>query len=854
MGLTIAGGEIHAIKADLQGGTITELEMRLYSSETWTEADTGVEFPKGKAGAGGLGARGSVARYTVLGIATVDEDGVIFYPDFELPITENGSAGTRVRVTIAFYRTDTKKLVWILNKVKRGSRTVNGWTVPANLVPQTVQQLDIYNSGAQPDNNQDHVTVSQFQAALATLINVGIKADTANFGSSLSDFAPLVAGSPTHMETSSPMYVAGYKSFYKEQFPNQTLAQACTAIQALVGSSADAVLNVTVREGIEADTTVPANIILKVDGRGMLAVSGSGTLLTVNRLINPGNRQIFDVDFDGGASVHIGAVASDAPLNLAWFVGASGADAGAADVFNALTCLSTIIENNGGGDLSLPNDEWEISEEWRLPSHSRIMTHGGTGSALIRLADNNTNCGVLRVREGARDIQIHNLRIDGGSVEHGNTNIHALWVRDNNVNSNIIGVKCYGVTFQNAKYGCDINPQAGGGGLEVQTVHLVDCVFLNCETDHFRSTTANCNILVEQPYMIGGAGSVFFRLTNVGTFTCRQATMLGDVDAAATPTSGGNPSALRPYACFVIGGGGGTIRIENCADEAVGRFLRNDVSVFRPVEIQNCTILSRIEISQNCDLHITNTLMPAFCIRYLSGSTPHVFLRGAQYNRNGSNILNEDNLTVTPGTERFDVLDGTSTSHIVFEESTTKGHFVNNYAKFHAVGQRWTGAPTTPWFSIGSTEAGKVLFWFGPLNAVTGARENGYAYKVIDSGARTGWMYIAGDAAAGSRGIETNCPIRAGGDVYIDNRTITAGGTTGDRTINKQIGSVNIAAGNATVTVTNSLVLATSIVQVVLMTDDGTNKIKNCIVSAGSFIVNLEANAGVEVKIGFTVW
>jgi hypothetical protein len=83
--------------------------------------------------------------------------------------------------------------------------------------------------------------------------------------------------------------------------------------------------------------------------------------------------------------------------------------------------------------------------------------------------------------------------------------------------------------------------------------------------------------------------------------------------------------------------------------------------------------------------------------------------------------------------------------------------------------------------------------------------------------------------------------------------TNTASGTTGNRTINKASGTVNIAAAGTTVTVTNSLVTSASIVMAVLRTNDSTAQIKNVVPSAASFVINLSAAATAEVSIGFMV-
>lgn len=91
-----------------------------------------------------------------------------------------------------------------------------------------------------------------------------------------------------------------------------------------------------------------------------------------------------------------------------------------------------------------------------------------------------------------------------------------------------------------------------------------------------------------------------------------------------------------------------------------------------------------------------------------------------------------------------------------------------------------------------------------------------------------------------------------GGKIVFDS-TYTAGGTTGNQTINKPSGSVNIAAAGTTVTVTNSFCVANSLVYAWCMTNDTTAYIKNIVVSAGSFVVTLGAATTAETKIGFIV-
>jgi hypothetical protein len=84
--------------------------------------------------------------------------------------------------------------------------------------------------------------------------------------------------------------------------------------------------------------------------------------------------------------------------------------------------------------------------------------------------------------------------------------------------------------------------------------------------------------------------------------------------------------------------------------------------------------------------------------------------------------------------------------------------------------------------------------------------------------------------------------------------TITAGGVTGNQTINKLMGSVNIAAGGSSITVTNSLVAdGNTCVFCQIATNDTTAIIKNVVASTGQFVIRTTANVTAETRINFLV-
>jgi hypothetical protein len=83
--------------------------------------------------------------------------------------------------------------------------------------------------------------------------------------------------------------------------------------------------------------------------------------------------------------------------------------------------------------------------------------------------------------------------------------------------------------------------------------------------------------------------------------------------------------------------------------------------------------------------------------------------------------------------------------------------------------------------------------------------------------------------------------------------TITAAGTTTVQTINKAAGAINIAAGESSKVVNDSLVSANSLIDVMARTNDATCSVKNYVPTAGSFTINMTANCTAETSVGFKV-
>lgn len=86
-------------------------------------------------------------------------------------------------------------------------------------------------------------------------------------------------------------------------------------------------------------------------------------------------------------------------------------------------------------------------------------------------------------------------------------------------------------------------------------------------------------------------------------------------------------------------------------------------------------------------------------------------------------------------------------------------------------------------------------------------------------------------------------------------RTITAAGTTGNQTINKQAGTVNIAAAGTSIVITNNTVTTSSLVTATLRTADTTcTFIKSVVPTANTITITVNAGCNAETSVGFIVW
>jgi len=100
--------------------------------------------------------------------------------------------------------------------------------------------------------------------------------------------------------------------------------------------------------------------------------------------------------------------------------------------------------------------------------------------------------------------------------------------------------------------------------------------------------------------------------------------------------------------------------------------------------------------------------------------------------------------------------------------------------------------------------------------------------------------------------MDGTAPNYFAGDMQFD-KTVTAAGTTGARTISKNAGTVNFAAGATALVVTNTLVTVNSIVVATVAANDATMKSVQAVAAAGSFTLYANAAATAETRVNFIV-
>lgn len=164
---------------------------------------------------------------------------------------------------------------------------------------------------------------------------------------------------------------------------------------------------------------------------------------------------------------------------------------------------------------------------------------------------------------------------------------------------------------------------------------------------------------------------------------------------------------------------------------------------------------------------------------------------------------------------------------------------------------------TTAW-DVAVSGAAKIRFTGTEMEMATNypigwsASGAGYANTAALSYISAGVVGVGTGAAGSTAGTLVTANIITSGGITMG-KTVTAAGTTGDQTINKTTGTVNLAAAATSVVVTNNLVSTNSIILAVAGTNDTTCYVKNVVAAAGSFTINMTGACAAETRVNFMV-
>jgi hypothetical protein len=189
----------------------------------------------------------------------------------------------------------------------------------------------------------------------------------------------------------------------------------------------------------------------------------------------------------------------------------------------------------------------------------------------------------------------------------------------------------------------------------------------------------------------------------------------------------------------------------------------------------------------------------------------------------------------------------------------------NNYASgtlgYCSIGA--TGTPTNVGMEF--TCKGNGKFIFGATQTATNTIELGQTLGGTDNASSIDFHcgstvvdYDARIRVQNGTGVDGGAKLSLYGITTIENqlaidKTITAAGSTGNKTINKQGGSVNFAASAVSVKVTNSLVTTDSLIFLTIAANDTTMKSVRYVASAGQFIIYPDAVPTAETRVNFWV-
>jgi hypothetical protein len=310
--------------------------------------------------------------------------------------------------------------------------------------------------------------------------------------------------------------------------------------------------------------------------------------------------------------------------------------------------------------------------------------------------------------------------------------------------------------------------------------------------------------------------------------------------SAATSGAAGSMSAADKSKLDLVGAGANTVGAGSSTDNCLPRF---DGATGKILQAS----LVCVDDSDRVGL---GTLVPTHTVTHASTSTGT-----AAYNT-ADQITNLELATEGWVTNEYVIstnASGSGTLRSVRVRGGPSGGAIR-WSPFGSVEYSGAGSSVATWHSFATPTATSTSLQQAAILLTSTINQTGTGGYDGFSTALTLTAVGSGDAwhFRGRVGGADRFRVHHSGATDVDS-TVTAAATTGNRTIDKPAGTVNIAAAGTTVTVTNSLISASTILSVLARTNDATCAVKNYVPTTGSVVINMTAACTAETSVGFAI-
>lgn len=521
--ITVSAGQIPGYRGD-----DATVKLRIYADQTFTDAD----------GTPVIGGAVGTDRFYQELDCTVDPDGTVQFPTFDIQSTEDGEPSDST-YSFAVFTDDGEHLVTVYQDFRIAGDHPS---------PTTLGDIAEYNAAEPACLDNLYYTAAQVDAIIAGLSSTAVKMTEVIYGVGKLSYAAASISAPIVMSHNDPYMRQMRETYYLEAY-GHTVAGVNAAIAAINGAEATLVFTKNIPIS-SASVTVPNNILLVREGNGSITVSGSYTF-TYGQMIAPPGKQIF---FGVSATAHVISTQENI-WHLSQYMGRTSSS----DCSYAMADIITSAANNTGGLCMVHTGTWKM-DNVRLSSAPGLTLqgaaqgyNGSTGTVLVR---NGTSSGyIIDLFQGVRYNAIRDCVISTGNL----TNTNALLVHGVGNGSSAFGVAIERVTFySNGAVATGAVPQVyfkydTTAGYEIVMASFKNCKFINCDAStafycdafntqvHFDSCSFETGKGASNSVHLVQALSVKFTTCDfrgqVGTFTETTVSPTGDI--YGTITNGG---------------------------------------------------------------------------------------------------------------------------------------------------------------------------------------------------------------------------------------------------------------------------------------------------------------------------